>query len=163
MNPSLSRAAGAARSQLRNVDAQLGEMIIDARRQMPVAIRRAGQGAVRARILPRSPSSILSMNILFKAVKYNRMKQALRQQRMAASVAAARPAAAREAQARQATLSRMRASTGAHLGATLMQKGVPPELLMGMGRGAGGGMGPDPARAAYISQAAQRTGGGRWL
>ena len=86
--------------------------------------------------------SVVSMAVLFRAVKQHKSMVAGEQQQQAASMAAGQANMMQEQASRQDNLQRMREQTKAQLG---MSIGMNPMM-----------MGGDSSTAAYISQAAQR-------
>lgn len=96
--------------------------------------------------------SVVSMAVLFRAVKQHRAMMEGTEQRQAASMAAGQANMAQEQASREQNLQRMREQTKAQLG---MSVGMNPMM-----------MGGDSSTAAYISQSAQRQmspEGGRML
>jgi len=86
--------------------------------------------------------SVVSMAVLFRAVKQHRAMAADVEQRQASSMAAGQANMEQEQASREANLQRMREQTKAQLG---MSIGMNPMM-----------MGGDSSTAAYITQAAQQ-------
>jgi hypothetical protein len=141
----LSYVAEKATSVLRYADTRTGQAVLNAGKAIPL-------GAERAQTMARAPFGIISLGILFEAVKYNKQQAEYEQQRMRASYLEGERNRAREQAAMERTIDQMRASTNVQLASTLAQRGVSSGTMMMGGSPSG------PAVAAMIAQAARQSG-----
>lgn len=146
---SLAAAARGATGLLRNIDTGVGSALMSVGKAIPTALD-------RSKVLSRAPFGVVSLAILFKAVKYNKEQSEKQERHLRASYLEGERNRVREQAAMERTINQMRASTNAQLVPTLAQKGVSSAHMMM------GGDIPRTAVAAMVARAAKQDGARRW-